>query len=91
MKELKSLINKKLKKLGLKKKIDEKVIIQTTEKFLKENLKKIIPKEISYFNGVLMIKVANAIQANELRFFEEEIIFLLKQKGYQIRKIRIFS
>jgi hypothetical protein len=35
------------------------------------------------------VKVENSIEANELKFFEEELKFYLSQKGYKINKLRI--
>lgn len=89
MDEIKKIINRKLNRLGIKKRINEIAICNYTEDFLKNFLKNIHPQEINLFNRVLIIKVTDAIEANELKFFEEEIKFFLAQKGYQINKIKI--
>lgn len=89
MDEIKKLINKKLNRLGIRKRINEIAVCKNVEDFLKNYLKNIHPQEISLFNRILMIKVANALEANELKFFEEELKFFLAQKGYQINKIKI--
>lgn len=89
MDEIKKLINKKLNRLGIRKRINEISVCKNVGDFLKNYLKNIHPQEISLFNRILMIKVANAVEANELKFFEEELKFFLAQKGYQINKIKI--
>jgi hypothetical protein len=89
MDEIKKIINKKLNQLGIRKKIDEWAICKHTAEFFNQFLKNIKPREISFYNRILMIKVENAAEANELKFFEEELKFFLAQKGYQIKKIKI--
>lgn len=89
MDEIKKLINKKLNRLGIKKRINEIAVCKNVDDFLKNYLKHIHPKEINLFNRILIIKVANALEANELKFFEEELKFFLAQKGYQVNKIKI--
>ncbi|MCX8016189.1 MAG: hypothetical protein N2692_02755 [Patescibacteria group bacterium] len=89
MDEIKKLINKKLNRLGIRKRINEIAVCKNVEDFLKNYLKNVHPQEINLFNRILMIKVANALEANELKFFEEELKFFLAQKGYQINKIKI--
>jgi hypothetical protein len=89
MDEIKKIINKKLNQLGIRKKIDELAICKHTAEFFNQFLKNIKPREISFYNRILMIKVENAAEANELKFFEEELKFFLAQKGYQIKKIKI--
>jgi len=88
MQEIKKIINKKLNQLGIRKKITEITVINYTADFLNQHLKQIHPQKISFFNKNLIIKVDNAMEANELKFFEEELKFFLAQKGYQIKKIR---
>jgi hypothetical protein len=89
MDDVKKIINKKLNKIGLRKKMDEMAIVNYTANFLKENLNQIHPQEISFYNRNLIVKVENSIEANELKFFEEELKFYLSQKGYKINKLRI--
>jgi len=89
MDDIKKIINKKLNQLGIKQKIKEISAINYTAEFLKEHLQQISVEEINFFNHNLTIKVKNAIEANELKFFEEELIFFLAQKGFKINKIKI--
>lgn len=91
MQGIRSIIRKKLNKLGLRKKFDELEIRSLTKKFLKEHIKNIKAEEINYFNGSLMIQARNATEANELYFFQEELKFFLEKESYKIRKIRIIS
>jgi hypothetical protein len=88
---IKGIIRKKLNSLGLRKKFDELEIRSLTEKFLKEQIKNIRAVAISYFNGSLMIQARNAVEANELHFFQEELKFFLEKEGYKIKKVRIIS
>lgn len=91
MYNIKYLIRKKLNKLGLRQKFDERSICAYAREFMQNNLKNISARAISYFNGNLMIEAKNAVEANELHFFEEELKYFLESKGYKIKKIRIFS
>jgi hypothetical protein len=91
MHNIKYLIIKKLNKLGLRQKFDERSICAYAREFIQNNLKNISARAISYFNGNLMIEAKNAVEANELHFFEEELKYFLESKGYKIKKIRIFS
>ena len=91
MQDIQSLIRKKLNKWGLKKKFDERLVLNYAAEFLKKHLKKITAQPVSYFYGNLIIEVKNAAEANELHFFEEELKYFLEQKGYKIKKIRIVS
>lgn len=91
MHNIKYLIIKKLNKLGLRQKFDERSICAYAREFIQNNLKNISAQAISYFNGNLMIEAKNAVEANELHFFEEELKYFLESKGYKIKKIRIFS
>ena len=91
MQGIKGLIRKKLNNLGLRKKFDELEIRSLTANFLKEHIKNIKAESIDYFNGSLMIRARNAVEANELYFFQEELKFYLEKEGYKIKKIRIIS
>lgn len=92
LQDLHYLISKKLNNIGLKRKFDEKAICAFTREFITGHLPKVIVKEISYFNGSLMICVRSSVEINELNFFQEELKFFLNQKGYnKIKKIRIVS
>ena len=91
MHNIKYLIIKKLNKLGLRQKFDERSICVYAQEFMQKNLKNISARATSYFNGNLMIEAKNAVEANELHFFEEELKYFLESKGYKIKKIRIFS
>ena len=91
MQGIKGIIRKKLNDLGLRKKFDELEIRSLTANFLKENIKNIKAESIDYFNGSLMIQARNAVEANELYFFQEELKFYLEKEGYKIKKIRIIS
>ncbi len=75
--------------MGIKKRLNELAVCKNTDEFLKNYLKNIHPQEINLFKGTLIIKVKNAIEANDLKFFEEELKFFLAQKGYQVNKIKI--
>jgi len=89
MDEIKKIINRKLNQLGIRKKINELAICKHTAEFFEQFLKSVHPREISFYNRSLIIKVANAVEANELKFFEEELKFFLAQKGYQVKKVKI--
>lgn len=91
LQDLRYLIGKKLNSVGLKKKFDEKSICAFTQEFLKSHLNGMMAKEVSYYNGSVIIETRSSVEANELRFYEEELIFFLTQKGYKIRKIRILA
>jgi hypothetical protein len=56
MDEIKKIINKKLNQLGIRKKIDELAICKHTAEFFNQFLKNIKPREISFYNRILMIK-----------------------------------
>ncbi len=89
MEDIKKIINKKINKIGIRKKINEISVIKYAADFLKENLSQIHPQEISFYNKNLIVKVENSIEANELKFFEEELKFYLEQKGFKINKLKI--
>jgi hypothetical protein len=89
MQNIKFLIRKKCNRLGLTRKFDELNICQIVNDFLKNNLKEVEAKAEKYDNGCLVIKTKNSVEANEIYFFEEEIRFFLKKKGYRVRKMRI--
>ncbi|MDP2855565.1 MAG: hypothetical protein Q8N90_00385 [bacterium] len=91
MYDIKYLIKKKLNKMGLRQKFDERAVCFYARQFLKENLKNINVRVVSYFHGNLMIEAQSAVEANELHFFEEELKFFLENKGYKIKKIRVVS
>ncbi len=91
MHDIKYLIRKKLKKMGLRQKFDEREACFYARQFLQENLKDVKVRSISYFHGNLMIEAQSAVEANELHFFEEELKFFLESKGYKIKKIRVVS
>ncbi|HRU33693.1 MAG TPA: hypothetical protein P5345_01445 [Candidatus Paceibacterota bacterium] len=89
MDDIKKIINKKLNQLGIRQKINEMSVVNYTSEFLKENLPQVNVEEINFFNRNLTIKTQNALEANELKFFEEELKFFLAQKGFKVNKIRI--
>lgn len=89
MDDIKKIINKKLNQLGIRQKINEMSVANYTSEFLKENLPQVNVEEINFFNRSLTIKTKNALEANELKFFEEELKFFLTQKGFKVNKIRI--
>lgn len=89
MHDIKYLIRKKLNKMGLRQKFDERAACFDAREFLKKNLKNINVQVVSYFHGNLMIEAPSAVEANELHFFEEELKFFLEGKGYKIKKIRV--
>jgi len=89
MEDIKKIINKKINKIGIRKKINEISVIKYAADFLKENLSQIHPQEVSFYNKNLIVKVENSIEANELKFFEEELKFYLEQKGFKINKLKI--
>lgn len=91
MHALKYLIWKKLNKLGIKQKFDDRSICVYARQFIKDHLQNISIKNISNFYGNLMIEANNSVEANELHFFEEELKYFLESKGYKIKKIRIVS
>lgn len=89
MYQLRSLVRKKIKSLGLTKKFDESTIKQLTNSFVINHIKGVNAKADSYYNGILTIKVKSGAEANELYFFEEELKFFLEKNGYRTKKIRI--
>lgn len=91
MHDLNYLIRKKLNKMGLRQKFDEREACFYTRQFLQENLRGVNARAVSYFQGNLMIEARSAVEANELHFFEEELKFFLESKGCKIKKIRVVS
>ncbi len=89
MHNIKYLIKKKINQLGLKKKFDEASICKIVNEFIEAHLLGAEVRAEAYHNGSLIIKANNAVGANEIYFFQEELRFFLKQNNFSIRNIRI--